>query len=316
MLDIKALLFHIATLALLATTPCIVEGESFELPEGSENVIGEIGHTRVQSGESLLDIARRLNLGYDQIIFANPRHNRWIPDERDKVTVPHMYVLPGSIRRGIVLNIAELRLYFYPITSKGARPLVITHPVSIGRMDWRTPLGQTSVIKKERDPAWYPPVSIKEEHALDGDTLPDFIAGGDPDNPLGRFALQLGFKSYLIHGVDERKAFGIGMRVTHGCIRMYPEDIETLFADVSVGTPVFIVNEPIKLGQRGGRFFLEVHQPLEGNEDGASPIASRIDPSEVLEFVTKRLPSDVDFDPEIVFEVADRGDGIPREIGG
>ncbi len=306
----------LATFVLVAMTPRIVGGESFELPEGSENVIGKIRYTRVQSSESLLDIARQLNLGYDQIILANQTLNRWVPDEGARVTVPHMYVLPGSTRRGIVLNIAELRLYFYPITPKGTRPIVITHPVSIGRMDWRTPLGQTSIVKKERDPAWYPPASIKEEHALDGDMLPDFIAGGDPENPLGRFALRLGFKSYLIHGVDERKAFGIGMRVTHGCIRMYPEDIETLFADVSVGTPVFIVNEPIKLGQRGGRFFLEVHQPLEENEDEAAPVALRIDPSEVLEFVTQRLPSGVDFDPEIVFEVANRGDGIPREIGG
>ncbi len=306
----------LAVVALAAITLRIVEGESFELPEGSENIIGEIRYTRVQSGESLLDIARQLNLGYDQIILANQTLNRWVPNEGAKVTVPHMYVLPGSTRRGIVLNIAELRLYFYPTTPKGARPIVITHPVSIGRMDWRTPLGQTSVIKKERNPAWYPPASIKQEHALDGDMLPDFIAGGDPENPLGRFALRLGFKSYLIHGVDERKAFGIGMRVTHGCIRMYPEDIESLFADVSVGTPVFIVNEPIKLGQRGGRFFLEVHQPLEENEDEVAPVALRIDPSEVLEFVTKRLPSGVDFDPEIVFEVANRGDGIPREIGG
>jgi L,D-transpeptidase ErfK/SrfK len=306
---------HIASVALFALTARLAIGEAFELPEGSENIIGDVRYTRVQPGESLLDIARQLNLGYDQIILANPKLNRWIPDEGAKVTIPQMYILPSSRRRGIVLNIAELRLYFYPLTPKNARPIVITHPVSIGRLDWRTPLGQTSVVKKERDPVWYPPASIKEEHALDGSPLPEFVSGGDPDNPLGRFALRLGFKSYLIHGVDEQKAFGIGMRVTHGCIRMYPEDIETLFADVKVGTPVFIVNEPIKLGLRGGRFFLEVHQPLEEHEDETAAVAQRLDPSEVLEFVTRRMPKGVDFNPELVFEIAARGDGIPREIG-
>jgi L,D-transpeptidase ErfK/SrfK len=222
--------------------------------------------------------------------------------------------LVGNSRRGIVLNIAELRLYFYTPTLKGDVPRVITHPVSIGRMDWRTPLGTTSVTKKERDPPWRPPPSIRREHALDGDPLPEVIPGGSPDNPLGRFALRLGFPSYLIHGVDERKAYGIGMRVTHGCVRMYPEDIESLFAVVPVGTPVMIVNEPIKLGRQGDSVLLEVHQPLEEGEDETAPEAPHLSVEEVIAFVRRRLPSGVTFDEDLVAKIAEEGNGIPTEI--
>jgi L,D-transpeptidase ErfK/SrfK len=299
---------------LLFIFPGASSAESFTLPQGPDTVVGEIGYTHVRAGETLVDIAREVNLGYDQIILANPTLNRWIPDEGAKVVVPHQYILPGTARRGVVLNIAELRLYFYPGARKGEPSYVITHPVSIGRMDWRTPLGQTSIIKKERDPPWRPPPSIKREHELDGDPLPDFIAGGAPDNPLGRFALRLSFPSYLIHGVDERKAYGIGMRVTHGCIRMYPEDIESLFSQVSVGTQVLIVNEPIKLGRLGERIFLEVHQPLEENEDEVAPIAPRVTPQEVFQFVQQRLGTDISLDKNQLVEITARGDGIPAEI--
>jgi len=299
---------------IFALAPIFADGESFEMPEGSDTVIGNLGYTKVSAEESLLDIARQLNLGYDQIILANPGVNRWIPDEGTRVVVPHLYVLPGSARRGIVLNIAELRLYFYPKPLKGEPRVVITHPVSIGRMEWRTPLGLTSVVSKERDPPWRPPESIKQEHALDGEVLPEIIPGGDPENPLGHFALRLGIPSYMIHGVNEQKAFGIGMQVTHGCIRMYPEDIEKLFNSVAVGTPVLIVNEPIKLGQRAGRILLEIHQPLEEDEDRTATLAPQVQPSEVLEFVARRLPRAAQFDPALVYEVARRGDGIPTEI--
>lgn len=306
-------IYLLALAFIIKTQPSLAE--SFSLPEEGDSVIGDIGYVQVRPGETLVDIARQLNVGYDQIVLSNPDLNRWVPDVGAKVTIPRQYILPGMTRRGLVLNIAELRLYFYPPTPKGSPASVITHPVSIGRMDWRTPLGQTSVVKKERDPPWRPPPSIKREHALDGDPLPDFIAGGAPDNPLGRFALRLGFPSYLIHGVDERKAYGIGMRVTHGCIRMYPEDIESLFSQIPVGTPVLIVNEPIKLGRLGERIFLEVHQPLEENEDEVAPIAPRVSPQEVSQFVRIRLGREILLNEDQISEVTERGDGIPVEIG-
>jgi L,D-transpeptidase ErfK/SrfK len=306
------LLFICASVCLLSTTDS--GAESFPLPSEGDNVVGELRYVEVRSGESLVDIARDFNLGYDQIVRTNPTLNRWVPDPGTKVLLPHRYILVGNSRRGIVLNIAELRLYFYTPTLKGDVPRVITHPVSIGRMDWRTPLGTTSVTKKERDPPWRPPPSIRREHALDGDPLPEVIPGGSPDNPLGRFALRLGFPSYLIHGVDERKAYGIGMRVTHGCVRMYPEDIESLFAVVPVGTPVMIVNEPIKLGRQGDSVLLEVHQPLEEGEDETAPEAPHLSVEEVIAFVRRRLPSGVTFDEDLVAKIAEEGNGIPTEI--
>lgn len=312
-------LCFVALLHILFASP--ISSECLALPQVPDSVVGEISYVRVKPGESLLDIARQFGIGYDQILRANPKLNRWIPDVGALVTIPHLYILPGSTRRGIVLNIAELRLYFYPPHRQKESAVVITYPVSIGRMDWRTPLGQTSVVEKIRDPSWRPPPSIRLEHAIEGEILPDIIAGGAEDNPLGLFALRLGFRSHLIHGVDERKAYGIGMRVTHGCVRMYPEDIEALFSMVSVGTPVLIIDEPVKLGQLGDKLFIEVHQPLDGEDDEA-PISSRVSPAKVLEQITQRLyrlgmgrtESSVQLDEEQIAEITNRGDGIPTEI--
>lgn len=298
---------------LLCTCSQTAISESFPLNEDSDSVVGSIKSAMVRPGESLVDIAREFDLGYDQIILANPGVNRWIPEPETRVILPHLYVLPGSARRGLVLNLAELRLYFYPPKMSGGVREVITHPISIGRMDWRTPLGQTSVIRKEVNPAWYPPQSIRREHEQDGEVLPDFIAGGDPENPLGRFALKLGLPSYLIHGVDERKAYGIGMRVTHGCIRMYPEDIEDLFPQVTTGTPVLIINEPIKLGQRDGIIYLQVHQPLDEIEVEGMAAPPRVQTLEVLHFIEERLGTGV-VDAEVIHEITQGGSGIPVEI--
>lgn len=290
-------------------------GESFSLDGASDSVVGAVRYVRAREEETLVDIAREFDLGHDQIVKANPRANRWIPGEGTEVTVPHLYILPSAARRGIVLNIAELRLYYYPSVRKGEPREVITYPVSIGRMDWRTPLGETKVIKKDRDPAWRPPPSIREEHARDGDPLPEVIPGGAPDNPLGRYALRLGIPSYLIHGVDERKAFGIGMRVTHGCIRMYPEDITQLFDAVPVGTPVLIIDQPIKIGRLGERIFLSVYQPLDDGEDDDAPAPVGVTTGEVVEYVRRQL-GDLDVQQlEEIERIAEQGDGIPREIG-
>ncbi len=269
---------------------------------------------RARGDETLVDIAREFGLGYDQIVKANPRVNRWIPGEGTEVIIPHRYILPSAARRGVVLNIAELRLYYYPSAGKSEPREVLTYPVSIGRMDWRTPLGATKVVKKERDPAWRPPASIREEHARDGDPLPEVIPGGAPDNPLGRFALRLGIPSYLIHGVDERKAFGIGMRVTHGCIRMYPEDIEYLFDLVPAGTPVLIVDQPIKVGRAGDRVFLSVYQPLDDGENDDAPPPPHVTVEEVMEYLRKQLGSEISVNVKDIVRITEEGDGIPHEI--
>jgi L,D-transpeptidase ErfK/SrfK len=176
------------------------------------------------------------------------------------VVLPTRFILPRAERTGIVLNVPEMRLYHFPAAERGGDPVVVTYPVSIGRMDWITPLGRHRITAKVRDPSWTPPASIVEEALAAGEPPPQFMPPG-PDNPLGAFALRLDSPSYLIHGTD--RPWGIGMRATHGCIRMYPEDIERLFPQVAVGTPVHIVNQPVKVGWLGDTLFMEVHPPLE-----------------------------------------------------
>ncbi|MFC6670287.1 L,D-transpeptidase family protein [Marinobacterium aestuariivivens] len=159
-----------------------VGAETFPLPPSGQNVVGEIRLTRARQEDTLLDIARAFGLGYEEIVMANPDVDRWLPGEGTEVVLPNRFVLPDAPRDGIVLNVPEMRLYYYPKTTSGETPVVITHPVSVGRMDWQTPLGKTSVIQKQEDPPWYPPQSIRDEHARNGDILPDVVPGG-PGNP-------------------------------------------------------------------------------------------------------------------------------------
>ncbi len=221
------------------------------------DVVGEIQVINAQHEDTFIKLARRYNLGYEELIQANPSVDPWLPGEGTEIVLPTHFVLPKTPRQGIVLNLPELRLYYYPDGESGR---VITHPISIGRMEWRTPLGRAEIISKTVNPTWYPPESIREEHAADNRFLPKVVPPG-PDNPLGNHALRLSLPGYLIHGTN--KPSGLGMRVTHGCIRMFPEDIEALFEDVPIGTPVLIVNQPYKLGWTDDGFYLEAHPPLD-----------------------------------------------------
>lgn len=246
----------------LALLPCAGRGEVYAMPPPNSDLIGEIQYTKARHEDTLIDIARKFSLGQDEIVMANPKVDRWLPGAGKQVVVPRRFILPDAPRKGIVLNIPEMRLYYYEGDAKAPATQVVTYPVSIGRMDWRTPLGATRVIQKLKDPVWRPPETIKREHAQDGDILPDVVPAG-PNNPLGKFAMKLGVPGYLIHGTGVDKAYGIGMRVTHGCIRMYPEDIEKLFPLVDVGTSVSLVNQPVKLGWVDGVLYIEVSQPLD-----------------------------------------------------
>jgi L,D-transpeptidase ErfK/SrfK len=238
--------------------------ETLILPPSDVHLVGEMRTVQAAQEDTLLDIARRFDVGQDEILLVNREVDRWLPGAGADVVVPTRYILPQAERRGIVLNIAEMRLYYYPPAAKQQPATVQTYPVSIGRMDWATPLGVTRIAAKTQDPSWRPPESIKREAEARGEPLPDVIPPG-PDNPLGAFALRLALPGYLIHSTN--KPFGVGMRVTHGCIRMYPEDIELLFPQVPVGTEVQIVNQPVKVGWLADTLFIEIHPPLE--EDAA-----------------------------------------------
>lgn len=231
------------------------QGAEYELSARSE-VVGQIQRIRAVHEDTFVRLARRYNVGYTELREANPEVDPWLPGEGTEIIIPTQYVLPRAERVGIVINVPELRLYYFPDGEAGR---VITHPISIGRMDWATPLGRTSVVAKTENPAWYPPESIREEHAARNDFLPRVVPPG-PENPLGKFALRLGIPGYLIHGTN--KPAGLGMRVTHGCIRMFPEDIEALFDDIPTGTRVTLVNQPYKVGWGADGLYLEAHAPL------------------------------------------------------
>jgi L,D-transpeptidase ErfK/SrfK len=254
----------LARLALcLALAVPALHAETFILPPADVDVVGQLTYTEANRDNTLLDIARRYDIGQNEILLANPTVDRWLPADHSKVVIPSRYVLPKAERTGIVINLPEMRMYYFPKPKDGERPVLITHPISVGRMDWRTPLGKTRIVRKQIDPSWTPPASIKKEAQAEGRDLPDVIPGG-ADNPLGHYAMRLGIPGYLIHSTN--KPYGVGMRVSHGCIRMYPEDIEGIFTDVPVGTQVQLVDQPIKLGWMADGLFLELHPPLEEEE--------------------------------------------------
>lgn len=294
----------LSIVAALAFWSGVVVADEFILPK-AHDVIGAVGIVQSSYEDTLLDIGRRYSLGYEEMRRANPDVDMWLPGEGTDVKLPTRFVLPQAPRTGIVINIAEYRMYYF--TAQNDQSVVATFPISIGRMDWGTPLGTSSIVKKVRDPAWYPPASIRAEWAADGRVLEATVPPG-PDNPLGEYAMRLSIPGYLIHGTN--RPAGVGMRVTHGCIRMYPEDIEWLFPKIPIDTPVEIVNQPYKLGWSGDELLLEVHRPLEQGEMEEPTLTSI---TELYVWVTRDKPALVDW--ELVREVFREQQGIPVVIG-
>jgi len=263
----RALLSVLAVLVMRAAPASV-----FPLPTDGSPLVGADTSVTTVYEDTLPDLAHRFSLGYYEIIRANPAVDVWIPGAGKQILLPGRRILPAGPHEGIVVNLPEHRLYYYPKTRAGEQPVVITYPVSIGKMDWRTPLGVTHVIAKIKHPSWYPPESIRKEHAAHDDPLPKVVPPG-PNNPLGDYALRLaaGNGEYLIHGTNNPTA--VGMAVTHGCIRMYPEDVAALFAIVPVGTPVRLVNDPVKVAWVNGQLLLEVHPPVDDQGQSMDPDA-------------------------------------------
>lgn len=253
------------SLAVLASLLCACgEARGMPLPENGDSVVGEVLRVRLKKEASALAVAERYAVGLPELARVNPqvdglRSGRLAAGT--ELIVPTRYVLPEAPREGIVVNIAEKRLYFFPDDRR-----VLSFAAAVGREEWETPTGRTHVAERIVDPAWHPPDSIREAQAAQGRPLPDVVPAG-PDNPLGRYALRLGWRQHLIHGTNRPRS--VGRPVTHGCIRLYPEDIETLFEAVAEGTPVTLVDQPYKLGTHEGALFLESHP------DGPSAAAER-----------------------------------------
>jgi L,D-transpeptidase ErfK/SrfK len=232
----------------------------FVLESPQQTVVGAPQIVYTTEENTLSDLAREYGLGYDEIVAANPDVDPWLPGDRTPVLLPTQYVIPDVPRDGLVLNIASKRLFYFPRAAEGESQKVMTYPIGIGRVGWETPLGATEVVSKATDPHWFVPASVRREHAEMGDPLPSVVPPG-PDNPLGAYVLKLDMPGYLIHGTNQ--PYGVGMRVSHGCVRLYPENIELLFSLVEVGEPVQIINEPFLLGRYNGELYFEAHHPLE-----------------------------------------------------
>ena len=299
-----------AVLSLALGTAGLAHATVFPLPSGDNPVFGEDQTVVTVYEDTLYDLARKYSLGSEELIRVNPGVDPWIPGAGKTIIIPGRHILPPGPREGIVVNLPEHRLYYYPKPKRDGSREVITYPVSIGKMDWRTPLGLTHVIQKIKDPVWYPPESVRKEHAAAGDPLPMQVPAG-PDNPLGNYALRLaaGNGSYLIHGTNNPIA--VGLAVTHGCIRMYPDDVQALFPLIPVGTPVHLINEPLKVAWVDGELLLEAHPPVDAEGQSFEPNLNEF--SELLQKAVGDTTVAIHWD--YAREVLQKADGVIATVG-
>lgn len=229
-------------------------------PVDAPGVVGLLDRHTIAGEETLLDLTRRYQLGYVELLAANPGVDPWVPGVGTDIILPTAHLVPlddkHPRRPGLLINLADQRLYVFPPADKG-RPH--SYPIGVSRDGFDTPIGHTTVVRKKAAPTWTPTLSARREDP----TLPRVVGPG-PENPLGDFALYLDWPLYLIHGTNEPD--GVGRRVSRGCIRLYPEHIEKLFALVPVGAKVRVVHEPVKIARVGDDLFLEVHPTLEDME--------------------------------------------------
>lgn len=275
---------------------------TFAILPGSD-IVGAVQTATVQYGENFSEIGQKFDVGYHELCEANPNINPEHPDAGTAIIIPTQYILPPGSRRGIVINLAELRLYYF----HNGQALVTTHPISIGRREWETPLGGGRIIEKVKNPTWHPPASIRAWYEAHNKDLPAYIPPG-PDNPLGKFALKLSIPGYLIHGTNNVTA-GIGVRSSSGCIRMLPVDIESLFYKVSVGDPIRIIHKPYKIGRYKNRVYAETHEPLTG------AYYEQHNHAEILEQALEEAQLvGARFDREFAMEALERSHGYPTLI--
>ncbi|HNP65225.1 MAG TPA: L,D-transpeptidase family protein [Woeseiaceae bacterium] len=250
-----------------------IDANTFVLESDEQTLVGEPQIVFTGPDDTFSDLARTYGLGYDELLAANPGIDPWLPGEGTAILLPTQFVLPDAPKRGVILNIASKRLFYYPEVTDGELPKVLTYPIGIGRVGWETPLGETTVVAKAENPTWWVPASVRQEHADAGDPLPSIVPPG-PDNPLGTRVLKLNMPGYLIHGTNQ--PYGVGMRVSHGCVRLYPENIEFLYTLVDIGEVVTIMNEPYQMGRLNGRLYFEAHPPLEDDEIPAAERLQRV----------------------------------------
>lgn len=245
----------------VALCSLISEAAVYSLPDTNSRLLGQPQLYQIEQGDYFQSIAEYHDVGFLALMAANQSVDPFLPTVGSTITIPRQMLLPFAQRKGIVINLAELRLYYFPPNEK----IVYVFPVGIGRQGLSTPRTISFIGDKRKDPVWRPTKEMRARYLAEhGKAMADFIPAG-PDNPFGKYALRLGTSEYLIHGTNKR--FGIGMRASSGCIRMYDEDIEWLFNNIAVGTQVRIVEQAVKMSyEPNGQKLIEVHQPLSEQE--------------------------------------------------
>jgi L,D-transpeptidase ErfK/SrfK len=293
--------------------PAPTATHKFEVMPDSD-IVGYVQRTTIGKEDTLPDIARRFDVGYEEMVTANPGVDPWLPGVGKEVVVPTQFILPTAPHDGVVVNVAEMRIYYYPPHKKGEPQMVYTHPIGIGKVGWKTPEGTTKIVSRQKDPVWVVPKSVRDEHAEDGEKLPAQVPAG-PDNPLGQYMFRLGWPSYLIHGTN--KPYGVGMRSSHGCMRLYPEDIAVFFDLIPIGTKVTVVNQPYLFGWRDGVLYLQAYAVMEDDsrnwsKDGKRLLAKMLNPK--LGAKIAEHSNEIDWDR--VGELAHSPRAIPVPITG
>jgi len=294
------------SLLLILLLPASLFAAEYPVADPSVPVIGELGFITAKHTDTFPALGREYGVGFEELKMANPAVDPWLPGEGTVVTVPTRHLLPDAPREGIVINLPEYRLYYFGKYLGDGR--ISTFPISIGKQDWATPLGTTSVIQKRRNPTWFPPPSVLQEYAARGEPLEKAVPPG-PDNPLGGYSMRLAIPGYLIHGTN--KPGGLGMQVTHGCIRMHPDSIGWLFPQVEVGTPVTLVNQPYKFAYFNDRLYFQAFKLLEPEGDKPAHSMSRL----MDAFLQLEDSEYMDVDWDLVDHMFRNPSGVPMVVG-
>ncbi|XOV82667.1 MAG: L,D-transpeptidase family protein [bacterium] len=281
----------------IITTPR-VHAAAYTLPDADNSLLGAVKQVQLVYEDTFAIVARRAGVGFTGLQRANPGIDEWLPGAGVTLDLPTSMLLPPVPRQGVVINLSELRMYFFSDRAEQ----VFVYPIGIGSEGRETPLMQTSVVGKIENPVWYPPQSVRDRHAAEGDILPRVVPPG-PDNPLGPFAIQLARAGYFIHGTNA--PIGVGQRVSSGCIRMYNNHVASLIETLPNGTTVRVIDEPYKAGWHGEDLYLEAHPPLAGALDHSRAVAAVIE-------ATSDRKADVDW--QKVVEVARTGSGLPVRV--
>ncbi|OGT31462.1 MAG: hypothetical protein A3E87_03805 [Gammaproteobacteria bacterium RIFCSPHIGHO2_12_FULL_35_23] len=285
---------------LLTLIPALSFCANFLLPVQGDDVVGQPQVVQVGMN-NYVSLMEQYDVGYYELVEANPGSNIEQLRSSDNIVVPTSFILPNVDRQGIVINIAEMRMYFYP----AGQNIVLTYPVGIGKSGWNTPIGKTQIVDKMPDPQWQPTPAVRADFLNKyGYPLPQYVMPG-PDNPLGPYAIRLAWLTYLIHGTNNPA--GVGQRSSAGCIRMLNPDVTQLYSMINVGTPVHVVYQPCKAGWQGNVLYLEAHLPVSGYKGQSYKT--------VIKTAMKERTGTIKIDWKKANQIAKLGLGIPEEVG-